>query len=169
MGVRSTFPRANPARAADQVEAQVRTREPALQQCRINLFQTIEESSYDDWDWVMGVICTAPSTRDDLRAAHDRRGQGGYIVNTASMAGFLSAVSPVSTTPPSSPFAACPNRCGRVLHRRHRRIGALPRPGQILHYASDNIRPEDLKASAKPVDVENVKRLAENSRVRHGA
>src|SRR5260370_24481332 len=83
------------ARAADQVEAKFGPVSLLFNNAGINLFQTIEESSYDDWDWVMGVNLHGPINGvmtfvPRMIAA----GKGGYIVNTASMAGFLSAGKP---------------------------------------------------------------------------
>jgi NAD(P)-dependent dehydrogenase (short-subunit alcohol dehydrogenase family) len=83
------------AQAADQVEARFGPVSLLFNNAGINLFQTIEESSYDDWDWVMGVNLHGPINGvmtfvPRMIAA----GKGGYIVNTASMAGFLSAGKP---------------------------------------------------------------------------
>jgi len=76
------------ARAADQVEAKFGTVSLLFNNAGINLFQTVEESSFDDWDWVMGVNLHGPINGvmtfvPRMLAA----GKGGYIVNTASMAG----------------------------------------------------------------------------------
>ena len=42
-------------RAADAVEAKFGPVSLLFNNAGVNLFQTIEESSYDDWDWIMGV------------------------------------------------------------------------------------------------------------------
>src|SRR5258706_14341104 len=83
------------ARAAEAVEAKFGVVSLLFNNAGINLFQTIEESSYDDWDWVMGVNLHGPINGvmtfvPRMIAA----GKGGYIVNTDSMAGFLSAGKP---------------------------------------------------------------------------
>jgi NAD(P)-dependent dehydrogenase (short-subunit alcohol dehydrogenase family) len=151
------------AQAADQVEAKFGPVSLLFNNAGINLFQTIEESSYDDWDWVMGVNLYGPINGvmtfvPRMIAA----GKGGYIVNTASMAGFLSAGKPgiYNTTKFAVRGMSESLRASLAPHG----IGvSLLCPGLVKSYiyASDDIRPEDLKASAKPVDIENVKRLAE--------
>src|SRR5260370_41987939 len=84
--------RAAMARAADQVEAKFGPVSLLFNNAGINLFQTIEESSYDDWDWVMGGNLHGPINGvatfvPRMIAA----GKGGYVVNTAPMAAFLAA------------------------------------------------------------------------------
>ena len=149
--------------AADQVEARFGPVSLLFNNAGINLFQTIEESSYDDWDWVMGVNLHGPINGvmtfvPRMIAA----GKGGYIVNTASMAGFLSAGKPgiYNTTKFAVRGMSESLRASLAPHG----IGvSVLCPGLVKSYiyASDDVRPEDLKASAKPVDIENVKRLAE--------
>ncbi|MBN2321443.1 MAG: SDR family NAD(P)-dependent oxidoreductase [Acidobacteria bacterium] len=78
------------ARAVDETE---RTFGPVHVVCNnagINLFVPIEECTYNDWDWVMGVnfggVVNGIQTFIPRILAH---GEGGHIVNTASMAAFL--------------------------------------------------------------------------------
>jgi NAD(P)-dependent dehydrogenase (short-subunit alcohol dehydrogenase family) len=151
------------AQAADQVEAKFGPVSLLFNNAGINLFQTIEESSYDDWDWVMGVNLHGPINGvmtfvPRMIAA----GKGGYIVNTASMAGFLSAGKPgiYNTTKFAVRGMSESLRASLAPHG----IGvSVLCPGLVKSYiyASDDIRPEDLKAGAKPVDTGSVKRLAE--------
>src|SRR5258708_26769165 len=80
------------ARAADVVEAKFGVVSLLFNNAGVNLFQTIEQSSYDDWDWLMGVNLHGPVTGvitfvPRMIRARER----GYVVNTASMAGFLAA------------------------------------------------------------------------------
>lgn len=75
------------AEAADKVEAQFGTVTLLFNNAGVNLFQTIEDSSYSDWDWLMGVNLHGPI--NDVMTFVPRmiaKGKGGYIVNTASMA-----------------------------------------------------------------------------------
>ena len=56
MGVRlDVMDRAGFGAAADEVEAAFGPVSLLFNNAGINLFQTIEDSSYDDWDWVLGV------------------------------------------------------------------------------------------------------------------
>jgi NAD(P)-dependent dehydrogenase (short-subunit alcohol dehydrogenase family) len=88
-------------------------------------------------------------------------GKGGYIVNTASMAGFLAAgvCGIYNTTKFAVRGMSASLRASLAPHK----IGvSVLCPGLVKSYiyASDEIRPESLKAGAKPVDAEAVKRLA---------
>jgi len=56
----------------------------------INIFGPVDEATYDDWDWVInvnlyGVINGLMSFLPKIKA----HGEGGHIVNTASMAAFV--------------------------------------------------------------------------------
>jgi NAD(P)-dependent dehydrogenase (short-subunit alcohol dehydrogenase family) len=150
------------ARAADDVEAKFGPVSLLFNNAGINLFQTIEESSYSDWDWVMGVNLHGPINGvmtfvPRMIAA----GNGGYIVNTASMAGFLAAGSPgiYNTTKFAVRGMSESLRASLAPHG----IGvSVLCPGLVKSYiyASDDVRPDGLKGGAKAVDAEHVKRLA---------
>jgi NAD(P)-dependent dehydrogenase (short-subunit alcohol dehydrogenase family) len=128
----------------------------------INLFQSIEDSSYDDWDWVMGVNLHGPI--NGVRTFVPRMiaaGAGGYVVNTASMAGFLAAGAPGMYN--TTKFAVRGmSECLRASLAPHGIGVSVLCPGLVKSYiyASDDIRPERLKGNAKPVDRKNVERLA---------
>lgn len=155
--------RAAMGRAASEVEAKFGPVSLVFNNAGINLFQTIEESSHDDWDWVMGVNLYGPINGvmtfvPRMVAA----GNGGYVVNTASMAAFLAAGKPgiYNTTK----FAVRGmSECLRASLAPHGIGVSVLCPGLVKSYiyASDDIRPNRLKAGAKPVDTQNVKRLAE--------
>ena len=151
------------AQAADAVEARFGPVSLLFNNAGINLFQTIEESSDDDWDWVMGVNLHGPINGVKTFAPRMiAAGKGGYIVNTASMAAFLAAGKPgiYNTTKFAVRGMSESLRASLAPHG----IGvSVLCPGLVKSYiyASNDIRPEDLKAGAKPVDAENVKRLAE--------
>jgi NAD(P)-dependent dehydrogenase (short-subunit alcohol dehydrogenase family) len=155
--------RAAVARAADEVEAKFGPVSLLFNNAGINLFQTIEDSSYDDWDWVTGVNLHGPINGVMTFAPRMiAAGNGGYIVNTASMAGFLAAGKPgiYNTTKFAVRGMSESLRASLAPHD----IGvSVLCPGLVKSYiyASDDIRPEDLKSGAKPVDTDSVKRLAE--------
>jgi NAD(P)-dependent dehydrogenase (short-subunit alcohol dehydrogenase family) len=148
--------------AADEVEARFGPVTLLFNNAGVNLFQTIEESSYTDWDWLMGVNLHGPingcMTFAPRMIAH---GQGGYIVNTASMAGWLASGSPgiYNTTKFAVRGLSESLRCSLAP----KGIGvSCVCPGLVKSYiyASDDIRPDALKADAKPVNKEGVERLA---------
>lgn len=149
--------------AADKVEAQFGVVTLLFNNAGINLFQTIEDSSYSDWDWVLGVNMHGPINGvmtfvPRMIAA----GQGGYIVNTASMAAFLGAGAPgIYNTAKFAVRGMSVSLRGSLAEHN---IGvSVVCPGLVKSYiyASDDIRPDNLKAGAKSVDNANVERLAE--------
>jgi NAD(P)-dependent dehydrogenase (short-subunit alcohol dehydrogenase family) len=151
------------ARAAAAVEAKFGVVSLLFNNAGVNLFQTIEESSYDDWDWLMGVNLDGPINGVMTFVPRMiRAGQGGYVVNTASMAGFLAAgVCGIYNT---SKFAVRGlSESLRASLAPHGIGVSVLCPGLVKSYiyASDEVRPAGLKAGAKPVNTENVKRLAE--------
>ena len=151
------------AKAADEVEAKFGPVSLLFNNAGINLFQSIEDSSYSDWDWVMGVNLHGPINGvmtfvPRMIAA----GNGGYIVNTASMAGWLAAGSPgiYNTTKFAVRGMSESLRSSLAPHG----IGvSILCPGLVKSYiyASGDVRPKELLDGAKPIDTENVKRLAD--------
>ena len=151
------------ARAAEAVEARFGVVSLLFNNAGVNLFQTIEESSYDDWDWLMGVNLHGPINGVMTFVPRMiRAGQGGYVVNTASMAAFLAAgVCGIYNT---SKFAVRGlSESLRASLAPHGIGVSVLCPGLVKSYiyASDEVRPAALRAGAKPVNTENVKRLAQ--------
>jgi len=155
--------RADLARAADAVEAKLGVVTLLFNNAGVNLFQSIEESSYDDWDWIMGVNLHGPINGVMTFVPRMIRAkQGGYVVNTASMAGFLAAgvCGIYNTTKFAVRGLSASLRASLAQHG----IGvSVLCPGLVKSYiyASDEIRPEGLKAGARPVNTEFVQRLAQ--------
>jgi NAD(P)-dependent dehydrogenase (short-subunit alcohol dehydrogenase family) len=151
------------ARAADEVEARFGTVTLLFNNAGINLFQTIEDSSYDDWDWVMGANLDGPINGVMTFVPRMiRAGNGGYVVNTASMAAFLAAGVPGIYNTTKFAVRGLSESLRASLAPRGIGVSVLC-PGLVKSYiyASNDIRPAELKAGAKPVDTANVKRLAE--------
>jgi NAD(P)-dependent dehydrogenase (short-subunit alcohol dehydrogenase family) len=154
------------ADAADRVEAEFGPVSLLFNNAGINLFQTIEDSSYDDWDWVLGVnlqgVINGVMTFAPRMKARALSGEvkGGHITNTASMASFVASGIPgiYNTTK----FAVR----GLTYSLRHSMceygIGvSAVHPGLVKSYiyASDDVRPDHLKAEMKPVDTNWIKQL----------
>jgi NAD(P)-dependent dehydrogenase (short-subunit alcohol dehydrogenase family) len=150
-------------RAADEVEAKFGPVSLLFNNAGINLFQSAEDSSYDDWDWVMGVNLHGPINGVMTFAPRMvAAGKGGYIVNTASMAAFLAAGSPAIYN--TTKFAVRGlSECLRASLAPHGIGVSVLCPGLVKSYiyASNDIRPERFKRDAKPVDTNGVKRLAD--------
>ncbi|BBC71849.1 short-chain dehydrogenase [Altererythrobacter sp. B11] len=152
--------------AADRAEAELGPVSLLFNNAGVNLFQSIEDSSYDDWDWLLGVnlhgvingvMTFAPRMKQRVLAGEQT---GGHITNTASMASFVAGGIPgiYNTTK----FAVR----GLSYSLRHSMcdygIGvSVVHPGLVKSYiyASDDVRPDELKREMKPVDTDHVKRL----------
>ena len=169
MGVQlDVMNRAGFAAAADEVEAKLGPVSLLFNNAGINLFQTIEDSSYDDWDWVLGVnlggvingvMTFAPRMKARVEAGEQH---GGHVTNTASMASFIAGGAPGIYN--TAKFAVR----GLSYSLRHSmyRYGigvSVVHPGLVksVIYASDDVRPDKLRGAAKPVDRAAVERLAE--------
>lgn len=150
------------AAAADEVEARFGPVSLLFNNAGINLFQTIDESSYDDWDWVLGVnlhgvINGVQTFVPRMKAA----GNGGWIVNTASMASFLAGPAPGIYNTSKFAVRGLTESLRYSLAAHGIGVSALC-PGLVKShiYASDAVRPQALKAGAKPTDEAFVSRLA---------
>jgi len=78
------------SRAADEAERVFGKVHVVCNNAGINLFVPIEECTYNDWDWVMGVNFGGVVNGVQTFVPRIRKhGEGGHIVNTASMAAFL--------------------------------------------------------------------------------
>ena len=78
------------ARAADEAEKVFGKVHVVCNNAGINLFVPIEDCTYNDWDWIMGVNFGGVVNGIQTFVPRIRRhGEGGHIVNTASMAAFL--------------------------------------------------------------------------------
>ena len=153
--------------AADKVEAELGPVSLLFNNAGVNLFQTIEDSSYDDWDWVLGVnlhgaingvMTFAPRMKARALSGEVK---GGHITNTASMAAFIASGAPGIYN--TAKFAVR----GLSYSLRHSMyqygIGvSVVCPGLVKSYiyASDDVRPDALKGEMKPVDRAAVERLA---------
>jgi NAD(P)-dependent dehydrogenase (short-subunit alcohol dehydrogenase family) len=168
MGLRlDVMDRAGFAAAADEVEAAFGPVSLVFNNAGINLFQTIEDSSYDDWDWVLGVnlggVINGVMTFAPRMKARALTGEvtGGHLTNTASMASFIASGAPGIYN--TAKFAVR----GLSYSLRHSMyqygIGvSVVHPGLVksVIYASDDVRPDSLKGEMKPVDRAAVERLA---------
>jgi len=155
------------AAVADDVEARFGPVSLVFNNAGVNLFQPIEDSSYDDWDWVLGVnlggVINGVMTFAPRMKARALSGEvnGGHITNTASMASFIGSGTPGIYN--TSKFAVR----GLSYSLRHSMyqygIGvSCVHPGLVKSYiyASDDVRPDELKDAMKPVDKAMVDRLA---------
>lgn len=149
------------ARAADETERVFGKVHVVCNNAGVNLFAPIDECTYEDWDWVLGV--NLGGVVNGVRTFVPRikkHGEGGHIVNTASMAAFIS--SPAAGIYTASKFAV------RGLTEALRwslapyRIGvSVLCPGLVKStiYESEQIRPPHLSRETARVDQEFMSRL----------
>lgn len=128
----------------------------------INLFKTIDESSYEDWDWVIncnlnGVFNGVHAFLPHIRA----HGEGGHIVNTASMGAFCpGATVGIYTT---TKFAVRGMSESLRLSLGQHNIGvSILCPGLVKSriYQSEELRPESLTRPGHTVDKDMINLLA---------
>ena len=84
--------RAGFARAADETESVFGPVQVLFNTAGVSMFGPLEESTYDDYDWMMGV--NFGGVVNGIQTFVPRMidcGKGGYVVNTASIAGLVSA------------------------------------------------------------------------------
>ena len=84
--------RAALARAADEAERVFGPVQLLFNTAGVSMFGPLEKSTYEDYDWMMGVnfggVVNGIQTFVPRMIAY---GKGGYIVNTASIAGLIAA------------------------------------------------------------------------------
>ena len=80
------------ARAAEEAETRFGPVQLLFNTAGVSMFGPLERSTYDDYDWIMGVnfggVVNGIQTFVPRMIDH---GKGGYVVNTASIAGLVSA------------------------------------------------------------------------------
>ncbi|MBI2994199.1 MAG: SDR family NAD(P)-dependent oxidoreductase [Gammaproteobacteria bacterium] len=148
--------RAAVARAADEAERMFGRVHLLCNNAGINSFGPMDEASYDDWDWVMGVnlngvinglVTFIPRIK--------RHGEGGHIVNTASMAAFVSG--PGAGIYTATKFAVRGLSECLWYHLAPQNIGvSVLCPGLVNShiYASEEVRPKSLGEHGYPVNTE---------------
>lgn len=151
------------AQAADEAERVFGNVHLVCNNAGINLFNDIAAATYEDWDWILGVnlggVVNGVHTFIPRLRKH---GEGGHIVNTASMAAFIAG--------PNAGIYTCSKFAVRGLSEALR-YSLAPHdinvsvvcPGLVdSHiYESDRLRPAHLAASSGVADGEFMTRLAE--------
>jgi len=144
------------ARAADETERALGNVHVLCNNAGVNLFNDIADATYQDWDWVLGVnlggVVNGIVTFVPRIKAH---GDGGHVVNTASMAAFV-----------AGPGAGIYTTAKFGVHGLSDalRWSLLPHwigvsmvcPGLVKSkiYESDLIRPAELSTQVTPADEE---------------
>ena len=137
------------ARAADETERALGNVHVLCNNAGINLFNDIAEATYQDWDWVLGVnlggVVNGVVTFVPRIKAH---GEGGHVVNTASMAAFVAGPGAgIYTTAKFARARAVGRAALEPAAARDRRLDGLPRPRQEQDLRE---RPDPAARSSRP-------------------
>ena len=155
--------RAAMAAAADETERVFGKVHVVCNNAGINLFNDIGSATYQDWDWVFGVnlggVVNGVVTFVPRIKAH---GEGGHVVNTASMASFVAGPGAGIYTAAKFGVRGISEalRWSLLPHR----IGvSVVCPGLVESqiYESDEIRPPELSTDVTPADADFMARLPE--------
>ena len=137
--------RAGFAAAADEAEARMGPVTLLFNNAGINLFRSIDESSYEDWDWVLGVnLHGVINGIQTFVPRMKERGLGGHIVNTASMASFLASGVPGIYNCSKYAVRGLSESLRHSLHPHGVGVSVLC-PGLVRSeiYRSDEVRPAE--------------------------
>jgi len=144
------------ARAADETERALGNVHVLCNNAGVNLFNDIADATYQDWDWVLGVnlggVVNGIVTFVPRIKAH---GDGGHVVNTASMAAFVAGPGAgIYTTAKFGVHGLSDALRWSLLPHG---IGvSMVCPGLVKSkiYESDLIRPPELSTQVTPADEE---------------
>jgi NAD(P)-dependent dehydrogenase (short-subunit alcohol dehydrogenase family) len=149
------------ARAADETERELGRVHVLCNNAGINLFNDMTEATYQDWDWVLGVnlggVVNGVVTFVPRIKAH---GEGGHVVNTASMAAFVAG--PGAGIYTTAKFAVHGLSDALRWSLLPHGIGvSMVCPGLVKSkiYESDKVRPAELSAEVTPADQEFMRLL----------
>lgn len=155
------------AGAADEAERVFGHVHVVCNNAGINLFAPMDECTFEDWDWVMGV--NLGGVINGVRTfvpRMKRHGEGGQIVNTASMASFITG--PAAGIYTASKFAVRGLSESLRWNLAPHNIGvSVLCPGLVNSaiHESDKVRPKNLSQHMAPVDADFMSRLADIHKV----
>ena len=133
------------AAAADEAEDRLGPVTLLFNNAGINLFRSIDESSYEDWDWVLGVnLQGVINGVQTFVPRMKERGLGGHVVNTASMASFLASGMPGIYNCSKFAVRGLSESLRHSLHPHGIGVSVLC-PGLVRSeiYRSDEVRPAE--------------------------
>jgi NADP-dependent 3-hydroxy acid dehydrogenase YdfG len=153
--------RAGMAAAADEAERVFGKVHVICNNAGINLFNDITEATYQDWDWVFGVnlggVINGVVTFVPRIRAH---GEGGHVVNTASMASFLAGPGAGIYTAAKFGVRGISEALRYSLPQQGIGVSVVC-PGLVESkiYKSDEVRPAELSTDVTSADPEFMKIL----------
>jgi NADP-dependent 3-hydroxy acid dehydrogenase YdfG len=141
------------ARAADETERVFGKVHVLCNNAGINLFVPIEECTYNDWDWVMGVnFGGVVNGIQTFIPRIQKHGEGGHIVNTASMAAFLASAAAGIYTASKYAVRGLSEALRCSLYKHNIGVSVFC-PGLINSsiYESEKVRPQQLASPENTV------------------
>jgi NAD(P)-dependent dehydrogenase (short-subunit alcohol dehydrogenase family) len=127
----------------------------------INIFKTVEDTTYSDWDWIVAINLTGVFNGVKSFVPHIRaHGEGGHIVNTASMAALAAGPSAGAYTATKFGVRGLSESLRLSLAQYHIGVSVLC-PGLVNSriYKTEELRPENLYGADYRVDAEFMQRL----------
>jgi NAD(P)-dependent dehydrogenase (short-subunit alcohol dehydrogenase family) len=150
-------------RAADEAERVFGKVHIVCNNAGVNFFAPMDECTYDDWDWLLSV--NLGGVINGVRTFVPRikkHGEGGHIVNTASMAAFITG--PGAGVYTTSKFAVRGLSESLRWSLAPHRIGVsvlCPALVKSEIYESDMTRPQRFSSDIGPANQEFMARLPE--------
>lgn len=127
----------------------------------INIFGPLHKSTYDDWDWIIdvnikGVVNGIKSFIPKIMS----HGEGGHIVNTASMSAFIVTTTTGAYTATKYAVRGLSEVLWYSMAPHNIGVSILS-PGLVATYIhhSEELRPKRYKHAANPITGEAVKKM----------
>lgn len=127
----------------------------------INIFKSVEDTTYSDWDWIVGVNLTGVFNGVKAFVPHIKaHGEGGHIVNTASMAAIVAGPTAGAYTATKHGVRGLSESLRLSLAAQNIGVSVLC-PGLVKSqiYKSERIRPQHLHGNDYETDDELMQRL----------
>ena len=127
----------------------------------INIFKTVEDTTYSDWDWIVGINLSGVFNGIKAFIPHIKsHGEGGHIVNTASMAAFVAGPNAGAYTATKYGVRGLSESLRLSLAGDNIGVSVLC-PGLVRSqiYKSEQIRPQHLHGEDYKIDEEFMQRL----------
>jgi NAD(P)-dependent dehydrogenase (short-subunit alcohol dehydrogenase family) len=151
--------RAAVAHAADEAERAFGSVDILVNNAGVNVFGPMDEATYEDWDWILGVnLGGAINGIVTFIPRMKARGQGGHIVNVASMAAIITG--PMAGIYTTSKFALRGlSECLRDCLKPHGIGVSVYCPGLVKSKIGESTlnRPAHLARSGFKVDAATMK------------
>ena len=127
----------------------------------INIFKSVEDTTYSDWDWIVGINLSGVFNGIKAFIPHIKsHGEGGHIVNTASMAAFVAGPNAGAYTATKYGVRGLSESLRLSLAGDNIGVSVLC-PGLVRSqiYKSEQIRPQHLHGEDYKIDEEFMQRL----------